>query len=168
MRTTGCVRWALMENSLPGCVSVWWWWWRSWEIGCFRQKAKRSGVLERKGFEREREVDWGQNNVCKGSQEDLLALLRGPGLSFSGGPLPQDVTWPGLWTAASRSSCCLLQAWMRSPRKPGERRGKGWEEGEGLSIAFVRLKTLIRNGDTLRLFMCQALCFTSSGHLPVR
>lgn len=64
----------------------WWWWWRSWEIECFRQKAKRSGVLERsRAFEKEREVDWGWNNVCKGSQEDLLALLRGPALSFSGG-----------------------------------------------------------------------------------
>lgn len=50
------------------------------------QRTHRRAVLEScRSFEKEQEANWGQNKVCKGSWEDLLALPWGPKSSFPGG-----------------------------------------------------------------------------------
>lgn len=71
-------------------------------------QVKGTVNTEEKGrsFEKEQEADWGQNKVCR----DLWKKPCQP--SLPGGVIcvcaqlifPQDMTWPGLWTAASSSS----------------------------------------------------------------
>lgn len=136
-------------------------WWRSWEIGCFRRKTVHT---EEKGrsFEKEQEADWGQNKVCRDLWKPCQPSLSGGVICVCAQLFPQDMTWPGLWTAASRSSSYLpCQEWPRWSGRPGSGGGAGRQRGRGKGkaqdVAFVRC--ISNNYNPLGLIMCHALCF---------
>lgn len=166
----------MFEVGFEGKQFAWlcvWWWWRSWERGRFRQRhsVRTEGQSWKVvGHLRKSKKPIGGRITCA---RDLgktcwpsLGALSPPSLEVWGvwvcvcpiSSVPQDVTWPKLWTATSRSNSYLPQEWVRSAGKPGERRAKGWKVEESSSVAFGRLKTHIRhNYNTPGLFICQAL-----------